>query len=174
MNAKKKVTKKKTTPQKKKSASEKVVDKPKKEEIKEITLEYHLHELPSSQHKAGLAGLYLIIDWLNEQDINKELIQKTEITETSLKVTLTKKDITDLFNEIYKPIPITIESDKIRKKGKGEDKKDNPPINQYLKKIKTEVYIYESKPKSKKEEGKVLIREIEKPGKLGKLSKQYI
>ncbi|MCB1158095.1 MAG: type I-MYXAN CRISPR-associated protein Cmx8, partial [Leptospiraceae bacterium] len=70
--------------------------------------------------------------------------------------------------------PITIESDKIRKKGKGEDKKDNPPINQYLKKIKTEVYIYESKPKSKKEEGKVLIREIQKPGKLGKLSKQYI
>ncbi|PJZ60801.1 type I-MYXAN CRISPR-associated protein Cmx8 [Leptospira adleri] len=72
------------------------------EEPKEITLEYKLHELPSSQHKAGLAGLYLIIDWLDKQNINKDLIKKIEISETSLKVTLTKQDLKDLFDEIYK------------------------------------------------------------------------
>jgi CRISPR-associated protein Cmx8 len=32
-----------------------------------VTLEYQLHQLPSSQHRAGLAGLILKIQWLQQQ-----------------------------------------------------------------------------------------------------------
>jgi|JI9StandDraft_1071089.scaffolds.fasta_scaffold06291_4 CRISPR-associated protein Cmx8 len=113
------------------------------EEIKEISLEYKLHELPSSQHKAGLAGLYLIIDWLDKQDINKELIKKTELTETGLKVTLTKKDVKDLFDEIYKPTLIDIES------------KSEPlgvEFTTFERREKTTFYYYEIESKSLKKD----------------------
>ena len=32
-----------------------------------VTLEYEITELPSSQHRAGLAGLILKIQWLQQQ-----------------------------------------------------------------------------------------------------------
>ena len=36
-----------------------------------VTLEYQLHQLPSSQHRAGLAGLILKIQWLQQQEAFK-------------------------------------------------------------------------------------------------------
>ncbi|EJO68285.1 type I-MYXAN CRISPR-associated protein Cmx8 [Leptospira kirschneri] len=147
-------------------------EKESKENLKEITLEYKLHELPSSQHKAGLAGLYLIIDWLDKQDINKELIKRTQISEAGLKVTLTKKDVKDLFDEIYKPIFIRVEDDKIRTKGKGENKKDIPPLDLYSKKFETKIFIYPSKPKAKLEPNKVLIQEIDNPNPSSKKNRK--
>jgi len=80
----------------------------KQEEISEIELSYILSELPSSQHKAGLAGLYLVIEWLKDQEINTGLFDRTAISESGLNVKLTKQDVRDLFNEIYKPIKVEI------------------------------------------------------------------
>jgi CRISPR-associated protein Cmx8 len=144
---------KKKTPAKKKNISK---EKPKKdtivsakgkvkkeEEPKEITLEYKLHELPSSQHKAGLAGLYLVIDWLDKQDINKELIQRTEISETGLRVTLTKKDVKDLFDEIYKLVDV-------ERITKSEPKKGN--FESFEKLERTIFYFYEVESKSKRKD----------------------
>ncbi|EMY79324.1 hypothetical protein LEP1GSC060_2315 [Leptospira weilii serovar Ranarum str. ICFT] len=115
------------------------------EKIEEITLEYKLHELPSSQHKAGLAGLYLIIDWLDKQDINKDLIKKTEISETGLKVTLTKKDVKDLFDEIYKLEDVEIMNGTKPKKGEFQS---------FEKIEKTTFYFYEVETKSKRKDKK--------------------
>ncbi len=39
----------------------------KKQVLELVTLEYQLHQLPSSQHRAGLAGLILKIQWLQRQ-----------------------------------------------------------------------------------------------------------
>jgi CRISPR-associated protein Cmx8 len=37
-----------------------------------VTLEYQLHQLPSSQHRSGLAGLILKIQWLQQQKTFKD------------------------------------------------------------------------------------------------------
>ncbi|HNE56602.1 MAG TPA: type I-MYXAN CRISPR-associated protein Cmx8, partial [Leptospiraceae bacterium] len=114
------------------------------EEVKEITLEYKLHDLPSSQHKAGLAGLYLVIKWLNEQgESGKDILGKTEISETGLKVTLTKNDVKDLFDEIYKSEDVEIIS-------KSEPKKGD--FQTFEKIEKTIFYFYETEAKSKRKD----------------------
>ncbi|EMO78631.1 type I-MYXAN CRISPR-associated protein Cmx8 [Leptospira kirschneri] len=151
-------------------------EKESKENLKEITLEYKLHELPSSQHKAGLAGLYLIIDWLDKQDINKELIKRTQISEAGLKVTLTKKDVKDLFDEIYKPILIDIES--------KSQPKEGTEFTTFERKENTTFYYYEIESKSLKKDKKTkteiqpireIVKEIldKKSGKIKKI-KSYI
>lgn len=165
--------KKKTAPVKTKTSVPKSVKtKEAIEEIKEITLEYKLHELPSSQHKAGLAGLYLIIEWLYKQgEAGKDIFHKTVITETWLTVTLTKQDVKDLFDEIYKPIQIDIQS--------KSEPKDIEFVTHEVKE-KTTFYLYEIESKTiKKDKNLKLMREIEKPmpdKKSGKLknTKLYI
>jgi CRISPR-associated protein Cmx8 len=39
-----------------------------------VTLEYQLHQLPSSQHRSGLAGLILKIQWLQQQKTFKDSV----------------------------------------------------------------------------------------------------
>ena len=36
-----------------------------------LSLEYNLAELPSSQHRAGLAGLVLMVEWHNDNPDKK-------------------------------------------------------------------------------------------------------
>lgn len=50
-------------------------------EVKELTLEYHLDELPTSQHRAGLAGLVLMNRWRARQAEQRGLVD-IEITGT--------------------------------------------------------------------------------------------
>ena len=58
-----------------------------------VTLKYTLSQLPSSQHRAGLAGLVLMIRWLREQPVFENLAN------TKLKVTSLNADtVTIQFN----------------------------------------------------------------------------
>jgi CRISPR-associated protein Cmx8 len=122
------------------------------EEISEIELSYTLAELPSSQHKAGLAGLYLVIEWLKT-----ELFNRTEISETGLNMKITKQDVRDLFNEIYKPIQIEAEDKSIRTNKKTKEKIQ--PLKIIQRKEKIEKYIYEVKAKTRKND-KIIVREV--------------
>jgi CRISPR-associated protein Cmx8 len=47
----------------------------KKQALELITLEYQLHQLPSSQHRSGLAGLILKIQWLQQQEAFKDSLE---------------------------------------------------------------------------------------------------
>ncbi|MEM7182596.1 MAG: type I-MYXAN CRISPR-associated protein Cmx8 [Spirochaetota bacterium] len=156
-------------------ASKKKTVKAKKEEIQEITLRYDLLQLPSSQHKAGLAGLYLMIQWLKEQGINETLSARTEVSERHLQVTLNKQDVKDLFSEVYKPIPMRVESEKIRTKGKKGVKKEIKPLKTINKPVKTEMYVYASKATSKFDPTKTLLEEVKVVNpKNQKVNKKYI
>lgn len=69
-----------------------------------VTLEYHLPDLPTAQHKAGLAGLVLQIRnmQLPERDFAKEEIPLLErVASQSAQVTLTEQSCHKLFNELY-------------------------------------------------------------------------
>lgn len=66
-----------------------------------IDLEYHLAELPSSQHRAGLAGLVLMIGWLKKQRNLKGICEVVHIDERGAKIRLDQDGLEALFDEVY-------------------------------------------------------------------------
>ncbi len=65
-----------------------------------LELNYHLAELPSSQHRAGLAGLVLMVDWLKQQP-NLKGICEIERTAHNATLRINQQGLEDLFNEVY-------------------------------------------------------------------------
>ena len=47
--------------------------------IEVLELDYNLAELPSSQHRAGLAGLVLMVQWLKRQGAHKGICEITQL-----------------------------------------------------------------------------------------------
>jgi CRISPR-associated protein Cmx8 len=72
-----------------------------------LTLDYQLAELPSSQHRAGLAGLVLIIRWLEGQPEFKEKVENgaicklTRLDDRGATLELDRAGLEALFDEIY-------------------------------------------------------------------------
>jgi CRISPR-associated protein Cmx8 len=65
-----------------------------------LELHYQLAELPTSQHRAGLAGLVLMVDWLKQQPSLKGIC---EIDRSAHGATLriNQQGLEELFNEVY-------------------------------------------------------------------------
>jgi CRISPR-associated protein Cmx8 len=127
-------------------------------EVDVLKLEYRLAELPSSQHRSGLAGLILIIRWLERQPAFQQKIsegaicQITQIDDYGATLELNQAGLGSLFDEIYdanlEPQPY----DKPKTKGKGDEKETVPWLevkevqhtDPKTQKTKTKkVYIYE-------------------------------
>jgi CRISPR-associated protein Cmx8 len=75
-----------------------------------LTLNYQLAELPSSQHRAGLAGLTLVIKWLERQPSDSPFKQKIErgaickfiqLDDKGATLELNQMGVEALFDEIY-------------------------------------------------------------------------
>ena len=49
--------------------------------MKELELDYNLAELPSSQHRAGLAGLVLMVKWLERDKSRKGICEIKRLDE---------------------------------------------------------------------------------------------
>jgi CRISPR-associated protein Cmx8 len=102
----------------------KTKEKPAAVEI--LTLDYQLAELPSSQHRAGLAGLVLIHRWLEHnsdfrQKIDDGMICKISPSSEGAKIEINQLGLESLFNEIYAATSeLTIET-KLRTNKKGEE-----------------------------------------------------
>jgi CRISPR-associated protein Cmx8 len=81
--------------------------RPKFVEPESIDIRYELHDLPTAQHKAGLAGLLLQIESMKESRKAGELPPETEIPEvqelagTVAVIRFTKKASQDLFDDAY-------------------------------------------------------------------------
>jgi CRISPR-associated protein Cmx8 len=77
--------------------------KTKREKPDVLELDYQLAELPSSQHRAGLAGLVLMVDWLKRQPEEKRqgLCEITRLDERGATLKLNQAGLADLFNEVY-------------------------------------------------------------------------
>jgi CRISPR-associated protein Cmx8 len=78
-----------------------------KQEIDTLVLTYQLTELPSSQHRAGLAGLVLVVQWLERQPEFKQKVEDgaickmTRLDDGGAILELNQKGLAALFNEIY-------------------------------------------------------------------------
>jgi len=70
-----------------------------------LTLDYTLAELPSSQHRAGLAGLILMVQWLHRFDIWKQdgaaICEIENLSEYSVTLRLNQLGLQALFNQVY-------------------------------------------------------------------------
>jgi CRISPR-associated protein Cmx8 len=65
-----------------------------------LELTYQLAELPSSQHRAGLAGLVLMVNWLKQQP-NLKGICEIERAAHSAILRINQQGLEELFNEVY-------------------------------------------------------------------------
>ncbi|QGJ71781.1 Type I-MYXAN CRISPR-associated protein Cmx8 [Planctomycetales bacterium 10988] len=109
-----------------------------------ITLSYRLSELPTAQHKAGLAGLVLQVQHMQKQEIPEEEVPELhDVTTDSVSITLTEKSCQRLFDELY---TAKIVETKVKSKWPGAkplreevEEKDDPKTG---KKKKSKLFVY--------------------------------
>ena len=65
-----------------------------------ITLSYSLFDLPSAQHKAGVAGLFLLIDSLRQRGVGP-LPEVRNLSATSVQLTFSKASTQTVFDDLY-------------------------------------------------------------------------
>jgi CRISPR-associated protein Cmx8 len=68
-----------------------------------LELDYQLAELPSSQHRAGLAGLVLMVNWLKRlpEERRQGICEIARLDERGATLRLNQAGLADLFNEVY-------------------------------------------------------------------------
>lgn len=108
-----------------------------------IMLDYQLAELPSSQHRAGLAGLVLMADWLERQGTNRGVCELTRRDERGATLRIDLPGLEALFDEVY---GATIEEQARPQPFKGKEPKsteERQEVDPVTGKVKTKtVYIY--------------------------------
>src|SRR5712692_2941991 len=69
--------------------------------IEVLELDYNLAELPSSQHRAGLAGLVLMVQWLKRQGAYKGICDITQLDVHGATLRINQEGLAALFDEVY-------------------------------------------------------------------------
>ena len=115
-----------------------------------ITVRYDLHELPTAQHKAGLAGLLLQIDSMKERKAagalpsDLELPTVSDRESASVKIVFTERAVINIYNDLY---DAEVVEQPFRKKKKDKEPKRIIEIevtDRATKKLKKEKrYIYD-------------------------------
>lgn len=77
-----------------------------------LELDYNLAELPSSQHRAGLAGLVLMVRWLERDKSRKGICELTRLDEHGATLRIDQTGLRELFDEIFAALKERIESEK--------------------------------------------------------------
>jgi CRISPR-associated protein Cmx8 len=119
-------------------------------EVEILDLDYQLSELPSSQHRAGLAGLVLMVKWLKRKGINEGVCEITRLDEHGAAFRIDRQGLAALFDEVYAASKEEQEEPRLRQK--KTTKEIIPPIREEIRtetdpqsgKVKTKtVYIYQ-------------------------------
>jgi len=77
---------------------------------KSVILEFDPFSLPTVQHRAGLAGLLVLVESMRRRE--SEPLPDIEHTNGLYRITLTKETLTSLFNELYDGVLIEMSSEK--------------------------------------------------------------
>jgi len=117
-----------------------------------LSLDYQLAELPSSQHRAGLAGLVMMVKWLERQpsfkDSSEAICEFTRLDELGAALLINLPGLEALFNEVY---AASLEEQERPQPFRSKNKEIIPPLREEerqetdLKTGKTKtkkVYIY--------------------------------
>jgi CRISPR-associated protein Cmx8 len=75
----------------------------------QIRVAYQLDELPTAQHRAGLAGLLLQIRVMNERrEPSSRIPEVAKITPTSAELIFTKESVQGVLDDLYEAIPVEV------------------------------------------------------------------
>lgn len=120
-------------------------------ETETLDLNYQLAELPSSQHRAGLAGLVLMVDWLRKQPEEKRqgICEITRLDECGATLRINRQGLEDLFNLVYAASKEEQARDQIMKNSRT--KEEIPPLRKETRQVTDDkgkvkektIYIYE-------------------------------
>src|SRR3954468_24518206 len=97
-----------------------------------IDVRYDLHDLPTAQHKAGLAGLLLQIEDMRERRDTGRLRSDIEIPEvvgqtaTTAEIRFTERSVQDLFDDLY-AAEIVEKKSKTKWQGAAEKRQEDNP-----------------------------------------------
>lgn len=113
-----------------------------------LDLEWSLADLPSSQHRAGLAGLALMLDWLNRRPVVPDALREHVIEERRLRLRCNVIGLQSLFDAVYAAALVEKPETNLRK---DRDKQPVEPrrieerveLDKKGKEKKTKVYIYD-------------------------------
>lgn len=117
-----------------------------------LTLRWNLHELPSSQHKAGLAGLALWVRNLPKLGKLKGTCAVSELSDNSFELRVDREGMQHLFDKVYAADLEQVERDKkFQKKLADGSKVDVKPLKEITREVtdkkgKTQektFYVYE-------------------------------
>lgn len=88
-----------------------------------LVLSWSLHELPSSQHKAGLAGLALWLRYLKRSQLEQGTCELQELTEGALTLKVDRAGMQALFDRVYFAHQEQVERDKKLQKKLADGRK---------------------------------------------------
>ncbi len=118
-----------------------------------LTLDYTLAELPSSQHRSGLAGLVLMVRWLHRFDEWKQdgsaICEIENLSEFGVTLRINQLGLQALFNEVYAASWEEQERTQILKNSRTKEvipylrEEEKDEIDKKGKAIKKKVYIYQ-------------------------------
>ena len=92
-----------------------------------LELDYRLAELPSSQHRAGLAGLVLMVQWLKRQGSHPGVCDVTQLGTHGATLRLDPAGLAALFDEVY----AASQEEREEKKPRKNKRKDViPPLRE--------------------------------------------
>ncbi|MBI5547833.1 MAG: type I-MYXAN CRISPR-associated protein Cmx8 [Deltaproteobacteria bacterium] len=101
-----------------------------------LELTWSLAELPSAQHKTGLAGLVLMVRWLEQQPRRKGLCELTRLDADGATLRVDRTGMRELFDETYAAAAVEREEGKLRKHPKT--KAEIPPLRTVEREVKDE------------------------------------
>lgn len=112
---------------------------------REITLSYSLFDLPTAQHKAGLAGLLLLLDSLRQRGTDP-LPDVSHLSATNAKLKFTRDSLQTVFDDLYDAAQVEGRSKSKRAKGKAPKRVE---IEEFQDKEggqvkKRKIYIYDA------------------------------
>lgn len=107
-----------------------------------LILHYDLFSLPTAQHKAGLAGLLLMIDSLNMRRIKSVPVVK-ELTATACSIVFNRESMQTVFDDLYGAEWIEASS-KTKWKGQEPKRIEEKEIEANGKKKKERYFIYDA------------------------------
>lgn len=117
---------------------------PKAPQDVEISLSYSLFDLPSAQHKAGLAGLLLLIESMQQRGLGP-LPAVNDLTATSIGLTFTQPSVQAIFDDLYDAGVRETES-KTKWKGKEPKREESIEVTDVKtgKVKKSKVFVYDT------------------------------
>src|SRR5262249_47723761 len=109
-----------------------------------VTVTYDLFDLPTAQHKAGLAGLVLHIRHMEGRSPRPPAIPVIrELNQTSATVEFSQESVQALFNDLYAAETVEV---KVKSKWAGAKEKREPEVVEVIeddKPKKVKLFVYE-------------------------------